>query len=447
MSQYFTDESKEYRIVVCARTYECNADQYQDSDFSEEITYRADEKNQVVANKVQDAVKDLNEGSAKEAVTNAKNEIATAFANDKNALQIAMLSNTDTQKAVEKLDDLYRIKQNITINTAEVDVDGLEKSKISMVGAALNASPETEIQMEIKKPDPEKDEVSKKQDWFKQNYENAIQFSMKVTGIQNSENLAIPITITMPVPNGIDADKMVVIHVQSNGNYQEEVVRNNGNGTISFTVTHFSEFVFAQKKDTASDSIVIPGGNTSSSTVSESGSSTSSKVGVAAKTQNVPMSGNVKGWGAISNEINAALVNKVQGVPAVVSISLNGTSEIPVTVLQQIVGKDLIVSFTTAHDVIINISGNSLGETLTGAASIATVADKEGNTNLQIRNIAADISKSIVILQKAKPGMKEATLYFVDADGTLIPFRKSIVYENGYVAFETPFVNANYVIK
>jgi hypothetical protein len=41
---------------------------------------------------------------------------------------------------------------------------------------------------------------------------------------------------------------------------------------------------------------------------------------------------------------------------------------------------------------------------------------------------------------------KIITLYFIDENGNRIPFRVSYVYENGYAAFETPFVHARYVI-
>lgn len=194
-----------------------------------------------------------------------------------------------------------------------------------------------------------------------------------------------------------------------------------------------------------------PGSDSSSGSGSGSSSSSSSSAPAAATepVKEVPTVGNTKGWEALNTEIDAAVANAATGTvsEAVINVNLNGASEIPAAVLQQIAGKEVTVSFATGEDVIVNIFGDSLDAAATGTASISTVADKEGNANLQIRNTAADISKSIVIFQKAKPGMEEATLYFVDADGTLIPFRKSIVYENGYLAFETPFVNANYVIK
>ena len=194
-----------------------------------------------------------------------------------------------------------------------------------------------------------------------------------------------------------------------------------------------------------------PGSDSGSNSGSGSSSSSSSSAPAAATepVKEVSTVGNTKGWEALNTEIDAAVANAATGTvsEAVINVNLNGASEIPAAVLQQIAGKEVTVSFATGENVIVNISGDSLDAAATGTASISTVADKEGNANLQIRNTAADISKSIVIFQKAKPGMEEATLYFVDADGTLIPFRKSIVYENGYLAFETPFVNANYVIK
>lgn len=132
---------------------------------------------------------------------------------------------------------------------------------------------------------------------------------------------------------------------------------------------------------------------------------------------------------------------------AIVSVDMNRASEIPVAVLQQMAGKDVTVSFATANNVIVNISGTSLDEIVTGTAGIASALDKEKNTLVQIRNAAVDMTKTITIFQKAKEGTTEATLYFIDEDGTLIPFRKSVIYANGYVAFEVPFVNANYVVK
>ena len=197
-----------------------------------------------------------------------------------------------------------------------------------------------------------------------------------------------------------------------------------------------------------------PGDNSSSSnaggsSVTSNGGSTASAATSVVKAQTVPSTVNAKGWDGVAGEINTTIANAAAGIvpQAIVSVNMNGASEIPVVVLQQMVGKDVTVSFATANNVIVNIVGTSLDGAVTGTAGIASALDKEQNAMVQIRNAAVDMTKTITIFQKAKEGAAEATLYFIDADGTLIPFRKSVIYANGYVAFEVPFVNANYVVK
>ena len=189
--------------------------------------------------------------------------------------------------------------------------------------------------------------------------------------------------------------------------------------------------------------------NAGGSSVTSNGGSTVPAATSVVKAQTVPSTANAKGWDGVAGEINTTIANAAAGIvpQAIVSVNMNRASEIPVAVLQQMAGKDVTVSFAAANNVIVNISGTSLDETVTGAAGIASALDKEKNTLVQIRNAAVDMTKTITIFQKAKEGTTEATLYFIDEDGTLIPFRKSVVYVNGYVAFEVPFVNANYVVK
>lgn len=189
--------------------------------------------------------------------------------------------------------------------------------------------------------------------------------------------------------------------------------------------------------------------NAGDSSVTSNGGSTAPAATSVVKAQTVPSTANAKGWDGVAGEINTTIANTAAGIvpQAIVSVNMNRASEIPVAVLQQMAGKDVTVSFAAANNVIVNISGTSLDGTVTGAAGIASALDKEKNTLVQIRNAAVDMTKTITIFQKAKEGTTEATLYFIDADGTLIPFRKSVVYANGYVAFEVPFVNANYVVK
>jgi hypothetical protein len=71
----------------------------------------------------------------------------------------------------------------------------------------------------------------------------------------------------------------------------------------------------------------------------------------------------------------------------------------------------------------------------------------DGNTTVEIRTPNQELEKNIVIFSKSDKIGHEATLYFVDANNELIAFRNNIVFDNGYTAFITPFVNARYEIK
>ena len=70
----------------------------------------------------------------------------------------------------------------------------------------------------------------------------------------------MPVTITMPVPNGIDSSKMLILHDKNgDGTSDETVPYSLAAGKVTFTVTHFSNFAFAERassddSDASSDS-------------------------------------------------------------------------------------------------------------------------------------------------------------------------------------------------
>ena len=89
-------------------------------------------------------------------------------------------------------------------------------------------------------------------------YKNAIPLGITLTNVSTAASgLAVPVTITIPVPRGIDIRKLVTLHMNDDGTVNENF--SNGNGysadlnsrTITFTVTHFSTFIFAEADDTS----------------------------------------------------------------------------------------------------------------------------------------------------------------------------------------------------
>lgn len=123
---------------------------------------------------------------------------------------------------------------------AEEKVDA---SKISIVGAAFNANGtyEKEVVLSVKEPE-KKVEVDKK-------YENAIALDIElfVAG-EVRENLTVPVAITMPIPEGVEKEDLVILHYH--GDAEEPVVivpTVNEDGTMTFYVGGFSTFVIANQ--------------------------------------------------------------------------------------------------------------------------------------------------------------------------------------------------------
>lgn len=93
-----------------------------------------------------------------------------------------------------------------------------------------------------------------------------LDLGLEGAGITEGETLAIPVTVTMAVPDGMDIDKLAILHFNSDAKtYETLPVRLNSDGTISFTVTHFSYFAFVEKEQAQPSNPTRPGGGSSSS--------------------------------------------------------------------------------------------------------------------------------------------------------------------------------------
>jgi hypothetical protein len=470
ISNFLADSSETYIVVVQAGAV--NSNEILASDFSDEVTYVkggtdsgetgdtnnnvTESTNTVVANTVTNIVSNLNDSSSLDEVTGAVTTLTEKYSgNDKNALQIAMQSNAETQAQIAKLDDLYANTANVTVKEASVATDiDLDASQIKLVGAALNANEDTTVQMNITKPE-KKYEVSTNSEYIKDKYDNLIQFDMTLNGVENTGNLAVPITITMPVPSGIDASKLVILHQQSDGKLEYVATKlSDDKKSVTFTITHFSLFVFAEKVSTTSNITNTDSSSDSSSdSPSSSDNSDSNSVAVTTSTTTVkqPIIGGKKGWSAVNDEVNKALANVEAGVTqqAVVTVALNGVDTIPATVISAIAGKQVILSLSVDANTIVNIDGSTLDATDAAAIRITTDKATDGKNSLKVRSQNLNLEKNIVVYSNAgadKAG-SNAVLYFVNADQSLVEFRNSIVFENGYTAFITPFVNADYMIE
>lgn len=73
---------------------------------------------------------------------------------------------------------------------------------------------------------------------------------MTLEGAADTENLKVPVRITMPVPAGIEASDLQILHYHNDGTIETIWPYISGN-TASFTLTSFSTFVFVNRADGA----------------------------------------------------------------------------------------------------------------------------------------------------------------------------------------------------
>ncbi len=258
-----------YRIRI--RAISNNLDEIANGEFGEFSQYYDTEVGtQSVKDKLSDAIG--NAATNEEALQQVKDTI------EKESLKLAMQTDEDTLQAMSALEEAYVEEQGIQVEKPAVS-EGAEAyvkaEDISMVGAGLNAAEGDTLQLEVSVP--EKKEIvpgtySKKS--------VQLDIELKRNG-ESVHELEIPITITLPIPEGLDINRLVILHYHEDGSYETVNPKNNGDGTLTFTITRFSTFVFAE--ETTSES----SGQGSNQNSSESLTNGADKTVSTAPTENV----------------------------------------------------------------------------------------------------------------------------------------------------------------
>jgi hypothetical protein len=217
----------------------------------------------------------------------------------------------------------------------------------------------------------------------------------------------------------------------------------------------FSDKIWIRKVNKlSSDSNTNTDDNNNASSGTEEESSSSASTSEATTPQ--PAIGNSIGWGSLTNVVDKAITDAVANATttaiatttAVVNINLNGVDTVPATAINAIAGKDVVLSLSVDTNTLVTIDGSQLTAADVSDVKLVSGKSTEGNTTLNVRAGNSNIEKSIVVYSNIgvdKVG-SEVVLYFVNEDQSLVEFRTSPVYENGYAAFTTPLVSANYKI-
>ena len=177
---------------------------------------------------------------------NASDGLAHLVENtSKEDLKVAMQTDAEVLSEIAKLEEKYAAQQGITVKPAAVTEEAakyVDVNKVSIIGAALNAKAGEEVKLNIAVPVVPENIDSK--------YQNAVQIDIKLlSGSKYLENLDVPVTITMPIPSGVSLNNLRILHYHAGAKNGEQVLYSvdSVNKTITFTVTGFSTFVFANE--------------------------------------------------------------------------------------------------------------------------------------------------------------------------------------------------------
>ena len=179
----------------------------------------------------------------------------------------ASMTDDEIRNAVQSLDtaDLKSAMladQNVVDNVAVLeeqvggaaavevtnDANAFDPEKISVVGANLNNAESAEDPIKLIIDKPEKDHV------IDTAYDNsvAVKFGMDLDNVEDTENLAVPVKITLPVPANINPAFLVILHYHADGSVEElsmsnlHIYQECGEYYASFVLTSFSDFVMTQ---------------------------------------------------------------------------------------------------------------------------------------------------------------------------------------------------------
>ncbi|WP_029318797.1 leucine-rich repeat domain-containing protein [Butyrivibrio sp. AE3004] len=199
------------------------------------------ESKEVTAESTKEAIASASDGKAAETALDAY--IGKV---DKNALAVAMQTDSSQKQKIVDMEEAYKQKANVSV-TNNITARGIDASKVKLVGAGLNAGANSSVSFNVSATD----ENSKKA--INTNlYKNVVQFDMNLSNaskVAADGTLAIPVEITMPVPEGFKSDHTLhILHFHhSDDGFDLIDPRFNSDGTISFTITHFSVFAFADE--------------------------------------------------------------------------------------------------------------------------------------------------------------------------------------------------------
>ena len=177
-----------------------------------------------------------------------------AVAEKKDALERTLCTgeggSTKVAEKLQKLEALVGGSATVVV-TSDAPAE-ITQDSVSVVGASLNGTAGSTVTLKIDKAET----VSAEAPINPAQYHNTLPFSMTLEGVDAQEphrQLAVPVLITLPLPDNINPGFLVLLHKVGDTwqeifpyqvFYDEALERD----CVRFTVTSFSDFAFAQRQ-------------------------------------------------------------------------------------------------------------------------------------------------------------------------------------------------------
>lgn len=167
-------------------------------------------------------------------------------------LKAAMVADSDT---VAKLAELEKqVGTNVVVEVTD-NASAFDQGEVTIVGAGLNTAqtPDEDIKLVVGAPAEEHTLDSQ--------YDSsaAVPFSMTLENVTDTDDLAVPVKITLPVPEGINSELLVILHYHA-GIVETVSFTLSQDGTqVSFVLTGFSDFVMTQSKQASTGDVNCDG--------------------------------------------------------------------------------------------------------------------------------------------------------------------------------------------
>lgn len=174
-------------------------------------------------------------------------------------LKNAMKTDTENANIVEQiaqLESFIHIAVNVSVDEETAEI--IDQQEVTIVGAKLNAAENQKENITLVIGKPEGDATLHIPDGYELN--NMLQFSMILQNVANTDALRVPVKISLPVPENMNPEQVVILHYNGDGTVREviepDVCKNGERYSANFVLASFCNFAMIERHKHVYESVV-----------------------------------------------------------------------------------------------------------------------------------------------------------------------------------------------